>query len=115
MVVDIVRVENGFVKYRDTFPGGPTAYFADVTQPLFVAKNFILVFQTLVSDGVLVSSILLLPDLSPLGSQIRILLTKDLSLLRRLAIYLDSSPTEFALVLQRRLGHKAVCSNITSK
>ena len=52
MIVDMVRVENGFVKYRYTFPGGPAPCFADVTQP--VAKNFVLVFQTLVGDGVLV-------------------------------------------------------------
>jgi hypothetical protein len=65
MIVDMVRVENGFVKYRDTFPGGPAAYFADVTQPLFVAKNFILVFQTLVGDGVLVGSILPSARLKP--------------------------------------------------
>jgi len=53
MVVDMVRVESGFVKYRDAFPGRPAAYFADVTQPLFVVKVFILVFQTSVDDGVL--------------------------------------------------------------
>jgi len=40
MVVDMLRVESEFVKYRDTFPGGPAAYFADVTQPLFVATKF---------------------------------------------------------------------------
>ena len=40
MVLDMVRIENEFVKYRDTCPGGPAAYFADVTQPLFVAKKF---------------------------------------------------------------------------
>lgn len=58
----MVRVENGFVKYRDTFPGGPAAYFADVTQPLFVTKNIILTLQTMVGDGVLVGSIDRLPD-----------------------------------------------------
>ena len=36
MVVNIVtRVENGFVKYRDT-SGGPAVYFADTTQPLYL-------------------------------------------------------------------------------
>ncbi|KAJ8589772.1 hypothetical protein M405DRAFT_791234 [Rhizopogon salebrosus TDB-379] len=54
MVVDMVRIENGFVKYRDTFPGGPAAYFANINEPLFVAKNFIVVFQTLVGDAVLI-------------------------------------------------------------
>ncbi|KAG0708387.1 hypothetical protein DFH29DRAFT_979384 [Suillus ampliporus] len=32
MVVDIIRVELGLVTYRDTFPGGPAAFFADSTQ-----------------------------------------------------------------------------------
>jgi hypothetical protein len=58
MIVDMVRVESGFVKYRDTYPGGPDAYFADITQPLFVIKNLILTLQTMVGDGVLVGSIL---------------------------------------------------------
>ncbi|KAJ8594709.1 hypothetical protein M405DRAFT_808478 [Rhizopogon salebrosus TDB-379] len=54
MVVDIVRTENGFVKYRDTFPGGPAAYFGDVTQPLYVTKYSLLTLQTMVGDGVLI-------------------------------------------------------------
>jgi len=58
MVVGIIRVVLGFVKYRDTFPGGPAAYFADITQPLYVAKNLIFTSQTLVGDAVLVGSIL---------------------------------------------------------
>jgi hypothetical protein len=57
MVVDMIRIENGFVTYRDTFPGGPAAYFADINEPLFIAKNSLVVFQTLVGDGVLVGSI----------------------------------------------------------
>jgi hypothetical protein len=57
MAVDIVRTENAFVKYRDTFPGGPSAYFEDVTQPLYVVKYLILTLQTMVGDGVLVGSI----------------------------------------------------------
>jgi hypothetical protein len=58
MVVGIIRVELGFVKYRDTFPGGPAAYFADITQPLYLARNVIFTSQTLVGDAVLVGSIL---------------------------------------------------------
>ncbi|KAJ8594707.1 hypothetical protein M405DRAFT_808472 [Rhizopogon salebrosus TDB-379] len=54
MAVDIVRTENAFVKYRDTFPGGPSAYFEDVTQPLYVVKYLILTLQTMVGDGVLI-------------------------------------------------------------
>ena len=57
MVVNIVRVENGFVKYRDTFPGGPAVYFADTTQPLYLIKSTIFTLQTMVADGALVGLI----------------------------------------------------------
>ncbi|KAI9461350.1 hypothetical protein HD554DRAFT_2292026 [Boletus coccyginus] len=54
MVVDIVRLDEGLVKYRDTFPGGPVAFFGDVTQNTFVIKNAIYALQTLVGDGVVI-------------------------------------------------------------
>ncbi|OJA18399.1 hypothetical protein AZE42_09781 [Rhizopogon vesiculosus] len=57
MIVDIVRIEEGLVKYRDTFKGGPPAFFADVAQVTFVTKNAIYIMQTLLGDGVVVSSI----------------------------------------------------------
>lgn len=56
MVVDIIRLEDGLVKYRDTFPKGPAAFFADVTQETYVAKNAIYILQTLLADGVVVGS-----------------------------------------------------------
>ncbi|KAG1886504.1 hypothetical protein F4604DRAFT_1274812 [Suillus subluteus] len=31
IVVDIIRLEHGFVKYRNTFPGGPAAFFQDIS------------------------------------------------------------------------------------
>ncbi|KAI9461380.1 hypothetical protein HD554DRAFT_2028332 [Boletus coccyginus] len=54
IVVDIVRIDEGLVKYRDTFPGGPRAFFADVAQNTFVMKNAIFTLQTLVGDGVVI-------------------------------------------------------------
>ncbi|KAG1905143.1 uncharacterized protein F5891DRAFT_726143 [Suillus fuscotomentosus] len=54
MVICIIYIENGLVKYSDTFPGGPVAYFADLLQPMFVVKNAILVLQTLLGDGVVI-------------------------------------------------------------
>ncbi|KAH7886568.1 hypothetical protein F5I97DRAFT_1936249 [Phlebopus sp. FC_14] len=54
MVVDIKRIEDGFVTYRDTFPGGPTAFFADVAQETFVFKNAVYTLQTLLGDGVVI-------------------------------------------------------------
>jgi hypothetical protein len=54
MVVDIIRVEYGLVKYRDTYPGGPSAFFADVSQDTYVIKHAFYVTQTLLADGVVV-------------------------------------------------------------
>jgi hypothetical protein len=56
MVVNIIHVDNGLVKYRDTFLGGPVAFFADLLQEIFVVKNAILVLETLLGDGVVVGS-----------------------------------------------------------
>ncbi|KAG1767856.1 hypothetical protein EV702DRAFT_979809 [Suillus placidus] len=54
MVVCIIHVEDGLVKYRDSFPGGPVAFFTDVSQPTFVANNVIYTLQTLLGDGVVI-------------------------------------------------------------
>ncbi|KAG1731259.1 hypothetical protein EDB19DRAFT_1912558 [Suillus lakei] len=53
-VIDIIRLENGLVKYRDTFPGGPAAFFQDISQPTFVTKIVIYTLQTMLGDGVLI-------------------------------------------------------------
>lgn len=54
MIVDIIRIEQGLVTYRDTFPGGPPAFFADVAQETFVIKNVIYTLQTMLGDGILI-------------------------------------------------------------
>ncbi|KAJ8593698.1 hypothetical protein M405DRAFT_731004 [Rhizopogon salebrosus TDB-379] len=54
MIVDIIRVEDGLVKYRDTFPGGPAAFFADVAQVTYVTKDLIFILQTLLGDAVVI-------------------------------------------------------------
>ncbi|KAG2751868.1 hypothetical protein P692DRAFT_20799754 [Suillus brevipes Sb2] len=54
MVVDIIRTEEGLVQYRDTFPGGPEAFFAEIARKTFVIKNAIFVSQTLLGDGVVI-------------------------------------------------------------
>ncbi|KAG1730237.1 uncharacterized protein EDB91DRAFT_1252708 [Suillus paluster] len=51
MVIDVIRIEEGLVTYRDTFPGGPPAFFADVAQNTFVNKNVIYTLQTMLGDG----------------------------------------------------------------
>jgi hypothetical protein len=56
MVVNIIRAEDGLVKYANTYPGGPSAYFADVSQKTYVIKHSFYVMQTLLADGVVVSS-----------------------------------------------------------
>lgn len=54
MIVDIVRTQEGLVTYRDSWPGGPLAFFGDVAQNTYVMKNAIYTLQTLVGDGVVV-------------------------------------------------------------
>jgi len=54
IIMDIYRIEQGLVAQRNTFPGGPPAFFADVTQPTFVMKNIIYTLQTLLGDGVVI-------------------------------------------------------------
>ncbi|KAG2051774.1 hypothetical protein BDR06DRAFT_997954 [Suillus hirtellus] len=54
IVVGIVRVEDGLVKYRDTYPGGPAAFFADISQETYVIKDALYILQTLLADGVVI-------------------------------------------------------------
>ncbi|KAG2138007.1 hypothetical protein DEU56DRAFT_736531 [Suillus clintonianus] len=54
MVVGTIRLEDGLVKYRDTFPGGPAVFFADTSDEMFVIKYAIIVLQTLIGDGVVI-------------------------------------------------------------
>ncbi|KAG2120250.1 hypothetical protein DEU56DRAFT_928448 [Suillus clintonianus] len=54
IVVNIVRVQDGLIKYRDTFPGGPVAFFGDVSQETYVIKHALYIIQTLLADGVVI-------------------------------------------------------------
>ncbi|KAG2106931.1 uncharacterized protein F5147DRAFT_636937 [Suillus discolor] len=54
MIVGIIRLEDGLVKYGNTFHDGPAGFFADVTQQTFVTKNTIITLQTLLGDGVVI-------------------------------------------------------------
>jgi hypothetical protein len=56
VVVGIIRVEDGLVKYRNTYPGGPAAFFADISQDTYVIKHVLYILQTLLADGVVVCS-----------------------------------------------------------
>lgn len=57
-VIDIIRVIEGLVLYRDTYTGGPIAFFSDFSQWTFVSKNYLYAAQTLIGDGVIVSFII---------------------------------------------------------
>ncbi|KAG1764563.1 hypothetical protein EDD22DRAFT_883336 [Suillus occidentalis] len=54
IIVNIIRIEYAFVKYRSTYPGGPAAFLADVTQQTYVLKHALYVLQTLLADGVVI-------------------------------------------------------------
>ncbi|KAF8552348.1 hypothetical protein OG21DRAFT_149628 [Imleria badia] len=53
LIIDIVRIMEGLILYRDTYVGGPVAFFSDVSQWTFVAKNYVFTAQTLIGDGVI--------------------------------------------------------------
>jgi hypothetical protein len=95
ILVNIIRVQDGLVTYRDTFPGGPAAFFGDVTQRTYVIKHALYISQTLLADGVMVGSHLYLPAQKPLGLPC---LVKDLSLLCRLAKGLGYRHTKYSVV-----------------
>jgi hypothetical protein len=97
MVIGIVRVENGLVKYRDTWRGGPAAFFADVTEETYVIKHGLFIFQTVLVDGVMVRSYFdfCLKSCGLIGVPC---LAKDLSLLCSLAIRPGGHHTNFAVV-----------------
>jgi hypothetical protein len=82
--VCIIRADDALIKYRDTFPGGPGAFFADVTQETYVIKYALYVLQTLLADGVVVGHIFISPG--PSGLIEVLCLIKDLSLLCCLSI-----------------------------
>ncbi|KAG2142366.1 hypothetical protein DEU56DRAFT_733896 [Suillus clintonianus] len=54
IVANIVRIYDGLVKYRDTYPGGPVAFFADPTQITLAIMHVFYVLQTLLADGVMI-------------------------------------------------------------
>lgn len=55
LIIDIIRIMEGLILYRDTYPGGPISYFSNVSQWTFVTKNYLFTAQTLIGDGVVVS------------------------------------------------------------
>ncbi|KAJ7908944.1 hypothetical protein B0H13DRAFT_2494470 [Mycena leptocephala] len=54
IAVDIKRIYSGLVLYRDTYPGGPLAWFANEREPSFVFKNIVYPIQTALGDGVVI-------------------------------------------------------------
>lgn len=61
MVLDVIHMEEGLVKYCDTFQGGPVTSFADIKQEMHVVKSTVNVMQTLLGDGINFSSASLNP------------------------------------------------------
>ncbi|KAG2365240.1 hypothetical protein BDR07DRAFT_1399560 [Suillus spraguei] len=54
IVASTIRVEDALVTYANTFPGGPVAFFADLTQPTVKIKDVTYVLQTLLADGIVI-------------------------------------------------------------
>lgn len=53
LVIDIIRLEDGFVTHGN-IPGGPVTFFQDISQPTFVTKNLLYALQTMIGDGVVI-------------------------------------------------------------
>ncbi|KAG2142360.1 hypothetical protein DEU56DRAFT_979546 [Suillus clintonianus] len=54
IIVNIIHVEHGLVTYRDTYPGGPVAFFADPAQKTLAMLHVFYFLQTLLADGVVI-------------------------------------------------------------
>ncbi|KAF7368009.1 hypothetical protein MSAN_00866700 [Mycena sanguinolenta] len=54
LAVDISRLNIGLILDRDTYPGGPAAFFANPSENTFVFKNAVYGFQTVLGDGVVI-------------------------------------------------------------
>ncbi|TFY71104.1 hypothetical protein EVG20_g1889 [Dentipellis fragilis] len=52
MGLSFSRVFLGFILKRDSTPGGPAAYFANLSDKIFIAKNGVFVVQTVLGDSV---------------------------------------------------------------
>ena len=57
IAINFKRLQDGFVTFRDTFPGGPVAYFSEPSQFTFPFKNAVYTAQTLTGDGILVTGL----------------------------------------------------------
>ncbi|KAG2051776.1 hypothetical protein BDR06DRAFT_573235 [Suillus hirtellus] len=54
IIMTLIHVENGLVKYRDTWPGGPAAFFTDITEETYVIKHALYISQTVLADGLMI-------------------------------------------------------------
>ncbi|KAG2337642.1 hypothetical protein BDR05DRAFT_970072 [Suillus weaverae] len=54
IIIGTIRLDDGLVKYGNTFHDGPAGFFADVRQEKFAIKNTIITLQTLLGDGVVI-------------------------------------------------------------
>ena len=58
MGTNTARLYQGFLTVGPHIPGGPEAYFRDVSQPTFITKSCLYNLQTLILDAVVVGSLL---------------------------------------------------------
>ncbi len=56
MIIDIVRLIAGLVTNRDTYPGGPEAWFANLNNSSFVLKNIVYLLTATFGDVIVVRS-----------------------------------------------------------
>lgn len=57
MIVNIVRMHQGFITIGPNLADGPEQYFQDVSQPTFIIKSVLYNTQTLILDCAVVRSL----------------------------------------------------------
>ncbi|KAJ7653196.1 hypothetical protein DFH06DRAFT_1093434 [Mycena polygramma] len=51
---DVWRIYDGFITFRDSYPGGTAAWFSNLREPSFIVKSIIYSVQTALGDGVVI-------------------------------------------------------------
>lgn len=54
MITDLVHIVRGLITYRNTYPGGPEAWFANLNEPTFILKNITYLITAVFADAVVV-------------------------------------------------------------
>ena len=93
MIVNIIRVRQGFLTVGPRLPGGSEQFFRDVSTSTFVIKSCLYNTQTVILDAVVVSPTCFLSPCVAVTHFLTTVLLVDLSHIHRLAERMDRRST----------------------